>query len=231
MTARAPAGWYGKLPTLGDFATRRLAPGFVEAWDGWLAEGLGGWRERDPEGWLPAYLDGPSWRFVLLDGVLPAAAGSGPVAGVMLPSVDRVGRYFPFTLAWPLDALPGDAAALDQLLRTLHRCDDLAFDALHEDWSVERLEQELALLADAGAAPAPAEPGRVARAGGSIGATLQRLAGEALLTHWAGCAIWLSDPGDAAVRLHVSRGLPRGGDFDRLLSGQPTTDLLAPSAG
>lgn len=229
MAARAPAGWYGKLPTLGDFAMRRLDPGFVEAWDGWLAEGLGGWRERDPEGWLPAYLAGPSWRFVLLDGVLPAAAGSGPVAGVMLPSVDRVGRYFPFTLAWPLDPLPRDAEALEQLLRTLHRCDDLAFDALHEDWSVERLEQELALLANAVDAPASTEP--LQRAPAGVGAALQRLAGEALLTHWSGCAIWLSDPGDTAARLHVCRGLPRGSDFDLLLCGQPTTDLFASSAG
>jgi hypothetical protein len=31
----APAGWYGKLACLGDFASRRLSREFIERWDGW----------------------------------------------------------------------------------------------------------------------------------------------------------------------------------------------------
>ena len=38
--AAAAAGWYGKLPGLGDFAMRRLPPEFVSHWDAWLQSGL-----------------------------------------------------------------------------------------------------------------------------------------------------------------------------------------------
>ena len=38
--AMAAPGWHGKLPTLGDFASRRLEAPFIEAWDGWLAAGM-----------------------------------------------------------------------------------------------------------------------------------------------------------------------------------------------
>ena len=70
MQAEEVTGWYGKLPSLGDFASRRLAPAFVEPWDDWLARGLAAWREQAPDGWLEGYLASPSWRFVLMPGVL-----------------------------------------------------------------------------------------------------------------------------------------------------------------
>ena len=34
------AGWFGKMPALGDFASRRLPPAWIEAWDGWLQREL-----------------------------------------------------------------------------------------------------------------------------------------------------------------------------------------------
>ena len=86
----ASPGWYGKLPSLGDFASRRLSPLFVEPWDRWLATGLDAWRNAD-EAWLAAFLAAPTWRFALGAGV-PFAQSPG-YAGVLMPSVDRVGRY------------------------------------------------------------------------------------------------------------------------------------------
>jgi type VI secretion system protein ImpM len=47
------------------------------------------------EAWLPAWLEGPVWRFALM----PGLCGPGIVLGLWLPSVDRIGRYFPLTLA------------------------------------------------------------------------------------------------------------------------------------
>jgi len=95
--AAQPPGWHGKLPSLGDFASRRLDASFIEPWDGWLAAGLLALREARPEGWLEDYLGSPSWRFLLMPGVLPGDAGKQAWAGVLMPSVDRVGRYFPLT--------------------------------------------------------------------------------------------------------------------------------------
>lgn len=102
------AGWYGKLPGLGDFASRRLSDEFVHAWDAWLQDVLSATRGTLGEGWLDCYLTMPIWRFVLLPGLV------GPTgwAGVLMPSVDRVGRQFPLTLALSLPSYVGAAHAI-----------------------------------------------------------------------------------------------------------------------
>jgi type VI secretion system protein ImpM len=99
-TAQHP-GIYGKLPSHGDFVTRRLPASFVEPWDHWLQEAITSSRSQIGDRWLDIYLTSPLWRFVLASGV----SGQSAWAGVLMPSVDRVGRYFPLTLA---TALPRD---------------------------------------------------------------------------------------------------------------------------
>lgn len=182
--------WYGKLPSLGDFASRRLPPQPLEALDRWLAEGLASWRERLPEGWLEQFLAGPSWRFAWPAGLLP---GAGPVAGVLMPSVDRVGRYFPFVLLrpWP-SALDGEALAW------LHRLDDLALDAMQEDWSLDQLEAELARL-DADLPPA----------------SWQSALPEAAMSQ----ACWWRADHEGRTLWHCTGGLPHGPAFAALLGG------------
>ena len=87
-------GLYGKLPSHGDFLRRRVSDAFVDAWDAWLREGLTASRAALGERWLNVYLTSPAWRFVCG----PGACGPAPVLGLMAPSVDRVGRYFPLTV-------------------------------------------------------------------------------------------------------------------------------------
>lgn len=94
-SVRILPGWYGKLPGLGDFSQRGLPPGFVAAWDQWLAQCLVASRAALGEAWLDIYLGSPLWRFCLFPGVV----GEAVWAGVLMPSVDRVGRYFPLTIA------------------------------------------------------------------------------------------------------------------------------------
>lgn len=92
----ALVGFFGKLPAHGDFVRRGLPAGFCSAWDTWLRRGLAEAGERLGEEALPAlWQAAPAWRFAL-----PAhACGPLPVAGVMLPSTDAVGRWFPLTVA------------------------------------------------------------------------------------------------------------------------------------
>lgn len=220
MTAEAaPPGWHGKLPTLGDFASRRLDAGFVEAWDGWLAAGLLALREADPAGWLDAYLASPSWRFLLMPGVLPGEPGNQGWAGVLMPSVDRVGRYFPFTIAVPLGEQPGSALQMAALWHWLARVDELAADAMQDDWSVDRLEAELARMAAPDLRPAPAlDSARPARAGDLVeqalapGLDAAAWLGVEAQALWraraAGLAWWHASTELLAPRLLVSRGLP-----------------------
>lgn len=95
MTPDRPAvGFFGKLPCRGDFLQRRVRQEFVEIWDSWLQQCLAESAAQMRERWLDAYLTSPVWRFALSPGI----CGAGAYGGVMVPSVDRVGRYFPLTI-------------------------------------------------------------------------------------------------------------------------------------
>lgn len=221
-------GWYGKLPTLGDFASRRLDAGFIEPWDLWLGEGLAAQREQLGEAWLDAYLGSAVWRFVLMPGTMPGEAEAVVRAGVLMPSVDRVGRYFPLTIVTTLAQLPTSTGAVESLLGWLHRLEDVAVDALHEDWSIDELDAALESLppptAEA-ALPAHLAPAQQAlaeamAAGGFVDVAPVRSrndlamllcdalgGGAAAPALGRGLGFWLAD-NPAAPRLLVSRGLP-----------------------
>jgi type VI secretion system ImpM family protein len=98
-------GLFGKLPSHGDFLRRRTSDAFVDAWDAWLRESLAESRTALGEEWLDIYLTSPAWRFVCAAG----ACGPAPVIGLMVPSVDRVGRFFPLTL---VSILPDDVSLI-----------------------------------------------------------------------------------------------------------------------
>ncbi|MGQ0546838.1 MAG: type VI secretion system-associated protein TagF [Betaproteobacteria bacterium] len=100
-------GWYGKMPAAGDFIARRLPASFSEPWDRWLQAAMTGSRERLGEAWSDAFLSMPPWRFVLAPGIVSRNAW----AGLMVPSVDAVGRYFPLTVASALPEERLDAVA------------------------------------------------------------------------------------------------------------------------
>jgi type VI secretion system protein ImpM len=95
MFAASEVGFYGKLPSHGDFLRRRVSDAFIGVWDAWLQECLTASRGALGDRWLDVYLTSPAWRFACA----PGACGAGPIAGLMVPSVDRVGRYFPLTVA------------------------------------------------------------------------------------------------------------------------------------
>src|SRR5229473_1881218 len=91
----AAIGFCGKLPARGDFVTSGLPRRFTEAWHDWLQPVLAASRRALGEDWLAAWLEAPIWRFALSPGI----CGPDAVLGLWMPSVDRVGRYFPLTFA------------------------------------------------------------------------------------------------------------------------------------
>ncbi len=220
-------GWHGKLPSLGDFASRRLDASFIEPWDDWLAAGLLALREARPEAWLAAYLGSPSWRFLLQPGVLPGAAGTQAWAGVLMPSVDKVGRYFPLSLVQALGEGPASTQQMQSLWHWLGRVDELARDALYDDWSADRLEQELTGMAGPGLMPLnlPASPWpasgallEVALPSGMDAATLIGIeAQRAWALNARGRAWWYACPDEQAPRLLLSHGLPGAAALHQLL--------------
>jgi len=122
------AGLFGKIPSRGDFLQLGLPGSFVRPWDAWLQRVLAGSRDRMGDRWLAAYLEAPIWRFILPSGM----CGAGAVVGLWMASVDRVGRYFPLTLAAVLPpgaGIPADAAAG----AWLDACESSGLAALDDD--------------------------------------------------------------------------------------------------
>jgi type VI secretion system protein ImpM len=88
-------GFWGKLPSRGDFVRAALSRDFIEPWDAWLSAAMAETRDRLGEAWHDAWMIAPVWRFAL------SAELCGPraVVGLWMPSVDRAGRHFPLTIA------------------------------------------------------------------------------------------------------------------------------------
>ena len=87
-------GVFGKLPAHGDFIQRNLPAGFINIWDEWLQHFVAGTKEQLGDDWLDIYLTSPLWRFTFSEGVIDKNVWTG----IMIPSVDRVGRYYPFSI-------------------------------------------------------------------------------------------------------------------------------------
>lgn len=141
MAEPAP-GFFGKAPAFGDFLSRGMPTVFLPAWDAWLQAVMTDSRARLKGDWLSAWLGMPVWHF----GFGPGLIGPGRAFGVLIPSVDRVGRHFPFSILG--QAAPGGATLVDWALRV----EALALDALEDGFDPARLQSDLAILG------APAEP-------------------------------------------------------------------------
>jgi len=152
-------GWYGKLPSLGDFAARRLSDAFVAPWDAWLAQRVAETQLALGADWLASYLTCPVWRFFAMPGAI-APALTQCWTGVVMASVDRVGRHFPLTIAASLPCAPARGGEIVALWEWLSAIEGVALAALDFDHSIERLDAQLAALP----APAPAPPCDNARA-------------------------------------------------------------------
>jgi type VI secretion system protein ImpM len=144
MKTASAVGFYGKLPCRGDFLHRRVPQEFVDVWDTWVRESLTESRRQLQERWLDAYLTSPVWRFVLTEGL----CGPDAYAGVILPSVDRVGRYFPLTIVarWEVEVSPLETACNQE--RWFESAETLALDALDAPTlDIDDFDQGVARLA------------------------------------------------------------------------------------
>ncbi|MFW8643317.1 type VI secretion system-associated protein TagF [Rhizobium beringeri] len=88
-------GFFGKLPSHGDFVSMGLGRNLQAALDAWLQSGLQASQRELGEDWERRFRMMPAWRFIVERGLW----GSATIAGVLLPSLDRVGRSFPLVIA------------------------------------------------------------------------------------------------------------------------------------
>ena len=138
-------GLYGKLPSHGDFLRRRTSDAFVEMWDGWLQECMTASRSALGDRWLDVYLTSPAWRFT----AAPRACGPAPLLGLMVPSVDRVGRYFPLTIVGTLPPHVSPVAAAIAGGAFFDRAERLAIETLEAEFvDFEAFDARVAQLGD-----------------------------------------------------------------------------------
>ena len=222
-------GWYGKIPGTSDSVARRMPSSFRDPWDRWLHSVLEGSRQRLGARWQEAFLSMPVWRFVLGPGLI----GSCGWAGLLVPSVDAVGRYFPLTVAaelspsvdavstllgargWfdPIEAIAleaigpnSDTATIDAALAQLRFAPDGLRAAEASDATLPvRGEKPQALCVGLAAAPAEASP------------RLRALAARLCEPHSA----WLTEPSELSGRtLLLCEGLPAGAQFGAMMDGR-----------
>lgn len=228
MRADAYVGFFGKMPSLGDFVARRIHPAFRSHWDDWLADGLVASQETLGAGWLDVYLTSPVWRFVISRGV----CGDAVYAGVMVPSVDRVGRYFPLSI---IATLPPESASLPLLTEAspwFGAAERVLLDVLESRITdadeLERLvadsagplgDLDASKLQRVALAPAQNIALMLARVG-ELAPSLVALMDPLLDEHSGPPTYWLTEGSmHVSPRLLVVRGLPEAASYASMLGG------------
>lgn len=221
---------YGKIPTLGDFVHRGLGRRQVETWDDWLQGCMAESRRVLGDDWLDLYLEAPVWYF---------AAGPGNVdqqtwIGVLIPSVDRVGRYFPFSILREFSGR-SPLQAMRQARAWYTEAERLALDCLDDQFQSSDLEPRLGRMPEPEPEPGTYEPpedhepvpdnatGRVYLLGDSpsTNQVLSTIADDTLLQLYPGYSVWWT-AGSRAVpaALLVASAMPDHAAFSAMLDGR-----------
>jgi type VI secretion system protein ImpM len=96
-------GFFGKVPTHGDFVSTGLGRTFQTELDNWIQSGLQASEQAYGREWNRLFRTAPPWRFVIEHSLW----GPATMVGVLVPSVDRVGRSFPLVIAAKLGSFNG----------------------------------------------------------------------------------------------------------------------------
>ncbi|HYN12337.1 MAG TPA: type VI secretion system-associated protein TagF [Burkholderiales bacterium] len=228
MTLSRVLGLYGKVPAVGDFVRRRLDSDFIGAWDAWLQRMMSESRKVLGERWLDCFLSAPVWRFVLPAGMFSKAGW----VGLVLPSVDRVGRYFPLTIAAPIHEESIDVpSTLSKALQWLDSIEALALEALAPKLDLNVFDLRLGKLSMPDDVPVgmPVSDDTVSQATYKVwqfapnvpDTTLHQLLENGSLGLRTSSALWLTRGGDTlAPCLAVCGGRMAGEQFCALLDGR-----------
>jgi type VI secretion system protein ImpM len=222
-SADGPPGWYGKLSTLGDFAQRRLPAHWVQRTDAWLSDLMRELPTVLGPRWLETYLTAPVLRFAWAPGVVDMRWWFG----VLMPSCDNIGRYFPLLIAQGRTHPPVDRMGLEQLERWYAALVQAAMQTLEDDASMESFERALAVAPALPASPVAALPppegsgswhSFIPPVEARLGACLSMLSTGELLERLAGCTLWWprAEP-DRRAPLRWGPGLPVAPEFAAML--------------
>jgi type VI secretion system protein ImpM len=145
------SGFFGKIPSRGDFVLAGLGSAVVNSWDRFISGALTASKASLGAHWTEVWLEAPVWRFALPE----AMCGPAPLLGLWMPSIDKVGRHFPLMIA---SACPGGSP--EQMARHgtawLDAAEDAGRAAIADDLTPDELSvrvppvPELVAMPDAG---------------------------------------------------------------------------------
>lgn len=207
-------GYMGKVPNRGDFLTHNVLPGLRDLLFEWCQATMAVSREQLGEAWLDAYLTSPIWHFAAGPGVI---AEQGLV-GTLIPSIDRVGRHFPFLVFAEFQGAGLEAWRKPEWCSSMEDC---VLAVLDDDWDEGGWQQRLAAIELPAVTPArlrwPGEAGNLVIPGAADESDWLR----ALLDRQPSRALWWTQ-GSAYVEpaTLLTEGLPKVGQFAAMLVGQ-----------
>lgn len=135
-------GYFGKIPSKGDFLTQLLPRNFTDPWDAWLREVLAHGKSVLGDNWMEYYLTAPLYHYALSSGV----CGNQNWLGVMMPSVDSVGRYFPMTICKSFSSSSNPLDLIESEKKWLENAEKLLLFCLDENFSRAELDHQLSQL-------------------------------------------------------------------------------------
>lgn len=215
-------GLFGKLPQKRDFVALGIPHAVLHPFETWLQSAVAASRSELGRDWEEHFLVAPIWRFWLGHEILGQMC-----AGALMPSVDKVGRFFPLAImhvsAPGEEGVPPVCEPLDQWYRQIER---RLLSVLGDDAEIEvaGLIDGLAGLGDRSPPPDPA--GEPFKGGliwtGEAGSSVADLLGSVLTAdYWraaAGRSFWWTEGGsEGRPALHVRAGLPDPYFFTRML--------------
>lgn len=164
------AGLYGKLIAKRDFIAIDLPQGFLAKWEPWLHGAVTNANLQLGARWQQTFFTAPLWRFWLGREVLGV-----PVMGVLMPSMDGVGRQFPLCLvAAPTEGRQFRTPFQDQQAAWFEAAEDFLLSTLDEGVPFEATLAGLNALAAPDAPLSPDLPeGVSAVSGGLLALTIQ----------------------------------------------------------
>jgi type VI secretion system protein ImpM len=218
------SGFFGKLPSRGDFLQSGLPADFVSLWDQWLQNIIHQAQLQRGDNWLSPYLSMPIWHFAFAANV----CGGSAITGVLMTSVDSAGRYFPMTLAVACSS-SDDSKGLPLLLAdrvdVAWALEDIALAALQNSATYEGFVEQIESLA------LPQKCRFLTSQEQPVASTSlsQSLVTEALLVRrsdWTQTSLWWGNT-DKETHLIVEDGLPSPDRFATILmiDGNMKADL------
>lgn len=207
-------GYLGKVPNRGDFLTHNIQPAMRDMLFEWCQATMAVSREQLGNEWLDAYLTSPIWHFAASPGVLSDEG----VIGTIIPSVDRVGRHFPFVVLTGFNGTALEAWRHPEWSSSMEEC---ILGVLDDGWEEGLWQQRLVAIELPPVTPSrlrwPAEEGNLMIPGVTDESEWLR----AMLERNSELAMWWTQ-GSAYVEATtlITAGLPKVGQFASMLVGQ-----------